>query len=209
MLTIYWLCTILGGICVLLSAIGGTDGIEFEMNGDLDAELTDPGELQSSGRRQQPLWLKMPLIGIGYFKSLKFWTFGSGFFGLTGLLLSTTQPTLAAIWIFAIALFVGLSMGFLAAAVLQALRRQRVNSLIQTQDWVGAKGTVELPFDANSRGKVRLQLKGSLADVVAFTNDSKPLNIGESIVVIGSENNRVWVVSDETLHQLSDESSPI
>lgn len=188
---------------MLLAAIGGLDSIEFDMNGDLDAELMDPGESQAS--RQRPLWRKLPLVR--YLRSLKFWTFGSGFFGLTGVLLSTTHPTLAAVWVFAIALLVGLSIGFLAAAVLQALRRQRVNSLIQPQDWVGAKGTVELPFDAQSRGKVRLQLKGSLVDVIAFTNDTKPLNVGESIVVIGSENNRVWVVSDETLHQLSDDNS--
>jgi hypothetical protein len=204
MLTLYWLCVILGGGCVLLSAIGGTDGIEFDMNGSLDAEFMDPGESEFS--RQRSLWRKLPLVG--YLKSLKFWTFGSGFFGLTGLLLSTTHPSLADVLVFAIALLVGSSIGFLAAAVLQTLRRQRVNSLIQPQDWVGAKGTVELPFDAQSRGKVRLQLKGSLVDVIAFTHDTKPLNLGESIVVIGSENNRVWVVSDETLHQLSDDSSP-
>jgi hypothetical protein len=200
MQTFYWLCAIFGGVFVLLSAIGGTDGIDFDPNGGLDAEFMDPGEAQSVWNRR-PLWM-------GYLKSLKFWTFGVGFFGLAGVLFSATQPSLAGVWVFVLALLMGLTMGFAAAAILQALRRQRVNSLIQAQDWVGAKGTVELPFDAKSRGKVRLQLKGSLVGAIAFTNDPKPLNIGDVIVVIGSENNRVWVVSDETLHHIQEESAP-
>jgi membrane protein implicated in regulation of membrane protease activity len=209
MLTLYWLCSILGGGFVVLSAIGGADGIDFDVNGELDLELSDPGEVNStpSPRRRHRLFSgKSPLIDLKILKSFKFWTFGSCFFGLTGLLLSTTR--LSPFWIMAIAIGMGLLMGGLASSLMQGLRRRRVNSLVQTQDWVGAKGTVELPFDANSRGKVRLQLRGSLVDVTAFTNDPAPLNIGDTIVVIGSENNRVWVVSDATLHTFSDESSP-
>jgi membrane protein implicated in regulation of membrane protease activity len=209
MLTIYWLCSILGGGCVLLSVIGGADGIDFDANGELDLELSDPGEANPSPaprRRSLLAPRKLLFIDLNILKSFKFWTFGSCFFGLAGLLLSATR--LAPFWTMAIALGMGMGMGGLAASVLRGLRRRRVNSLVQTQDWVGAKGTVELPFDAQSRGKVRLQLRGSLVDVTAFTNDPNPLNIGDTIVVIGSENNRVWVVSDATLHSLADESAP-
>jgi hypothetical protein len=120
---------------VLLSVVGGADGIDFDANGELDLELSDPGEATPSpaSRRRKSLLTSRttPLIDLNILKSFKFWTFGSCFFGLAGLLLSATR--LAPFWTMAIALGMGLLMGGLASSVLRGLRRRRVNSLVQTQ----------------------------------------------------------------------------
>jgi membrane protein implicated in regulation of membrane protease activity len=76
--------------------------------------------------------------------------------------------------------------------------------LITHEDLVGLAGTVEVPFDAHCRGKVRLMVKGSILEVVAFTDEVSTLEPGEQVVVVGTQENRVWVVSSDTFNQPPD-----
>lgn len=211
---IYWLCFIVGGIFVLLSVVGGLDGadiadfdtdfdadvdgdfdaeagVEMSADPDLDLELRDPGDAPTGPRR---FWSKRARRSspLSLLTSFKFWTFGSCFFGLTGLVLSALglMPTFVAI----AALVMGFICGAGMALTLRQLRRRQVNSLVQSADLAGLEGTVEIPFDASTRGKVRLQVKGSTVDFIAYTNDSTPLDAGDRVFVIGTENNRLWVV---------------
>ncbi len=87
------------------------------------------------------------------------------------------------------------------AWVLHSLRNDTVNSLMSAEDLVGLSGTVELPFDVNSRGKVRLEFNGSAMDLIAFTQESHQFVRGERVFVVGMEENRVWVVSEDALKQ--------
>ncbi|MCG9891401.1 MAG: NfeD-like protein [Thermosynechococcaceae cyanobacterium MS004] len=199
MIAIYSFCALVGGGFVLLSAFGGLDGPDFDLDWEFDPDWSDPGRSNAQSRwiykTLRPfIWLLESL------SNFKFWTFGACFFGLTGLLLNYIQPSLGTTIILVIALGMGLIIGLLAARLLRMLHRRQVNSLIQTEDFVGTLATVEIPFDQSSRGKVRIQIKDSILELSAFTNDTKPLQLGEQVVVIGIENNRVWVVSEETLH---------
>jgi membrane protein implicated in regulation of membrane protease activity len=98
----------------------------------------------------------------------------------------------------------GTLCGALVAGVLQALRRRRVDSLVRSPDLIGLTGTVELPFDASSRGKVQVLVKGTLVNFTAYTDESKPLRQGEQVLVVGTEQNRLWVVSADSLDKLPD-----
>lgn len=182
MLLIYWICFIGGGAFVLLAVLGGLDGVDFESGLDTDLELTPP---RSS---------KIPLLSV--LKSLKFWTFGCCFFGLTGIALSALA--LPGLMVLLIAIAMGLLLGGAIALILKTLYLRQVDSLVRTEDLVGLIGTVELPFDADSKGKVRLQLKGATIDFIAYTDEAKSFQLGEPILVVGTENNRLWVVSPET-----------
>ena len=91
------------------------------------------------------------------FLSLRFWTFALCFFGLTGILVSLAQPELVSGLVALIASVMGLLCGTAAAFVLRALGSNQVNSLTRPDELAGQIGTVEIPFDANSRGKVRLR----------------------------------------------------
>ena len=53
-------------------------------------------------------------------------------------------------------------------------RRQVVDSLMRGEDVVGIYGTVEVPFDTNSKGKIRVEIKGSMVDLIALTDEMKP-----------------------------------
>lgn len=197
---------LIGGVFVFLAVIGGIDGVEFELDElglDSDVEIFDQRSRSSStfdsiSKKHR----KFPLLGL--IKSLKFWTFGSCFFGLTGVLLSTLQIGLPTLAITLIAMAMGLFCGTAMSGLLLYLQHQQTDSLISHDDLVGLAGTVEIPFDAQSRGKVRLKVKGSILEVVAFTDGNGSFRPGEQVVVVGTQENRVWVVSSDSFNQPPD-----
>jgi hypothetical protein len=202
MLLIYRLCLIIGGAFVGLAALGGLDGVDFDNPLDTDLELTEGKreEADPSLTRippQRSLWRSL----AGILTSFKFWTFGTCFFGLTGVLLTWLQPTLPASAIALIAIAIGLLCGITMATVLRALHRGQANSLIRSSNWIGLVGTVQLPFDASSRGKVRLRIGGATLDVIAYTDISQALQRGDRVLVVGKEQNRIWVVPEATLRE--------
>lgn len=78
-------------------------------------------------------------------------------------------------------------------------RHQVVDSLVRTNHVVGRFGTVEIPFDSSTQGKVRVNVKGSLVDFIAFTDESREFSTGDRVFVVGMKKNKVWVVSEDSL----------
>ena len=202
MLSIYWFCFIIGGIVVALAAFSGLEGVDFDYEADPDLELIDPGEAPKSpypGLTKRKRWGRpngLPLLSM--VKSLKFWTFGSCFFGLAGLLFSLLQPTLSPLGVAVIAAGVGIVCGAAMAGILLFLRQRQADSLVRSADLAGLTGSVEVPFDSTRKGKVRLKLKGSMVDFIAFTDDPQGFAQGDQVWVVGTEHNRLWVVSTDT-----------
>jgi len=215
--SVYWFCFIIGGIFVALSIFGGgelldADGdfdADFDADMDLDADFdadmdldadadtdtdmqmdTDVDLLRNGRRRRVPLWLSI-------LTSFKFWTFGGCFFGLTGLVIGATQPSSPAVVIFGIALAVGLFCGGALVSALRGLKGRQVSSLVRNEDFAGLLGTVELPFDEKTKGKVVLEVGGSTLHLVAQTDEKKSFVVGQPVLVVGRTNNRLWVVSSE------------
>lgn len=196
MVTLYWFCFAVGGIFVALAMIGGGDHLDMDAHDldtdahlDLDVDISDPAD---RGLQILTNALKFALAVVS---SLKFWTFGLCFFGLTGLALSQINSGLSTALIAAIAGGVGFVLGSVMAGLLQYLRLRQVNSIVQTEDLVGLTGIVELSLDASQRGKVRLQVKGSSVSFMAYTDETQPLEVGDPVLVVGMAENRLWVVS--------------
>lgn len=100
-----------------------------------------------------------------------------------------------------ISIAVGLFCGSLLVWLLYVRRRhQVVDSLVRLNYVVGFSGTVEIPFDQRSQGKLRLNVKGSLVDFVAFTDEPKEFVKGERVFVVGMRGNKVWVVAEDSFH---------
>lgn len=99
-----------------------------------------------------------------------------------------------------ISIAIGIFFGILIVLTLQLWRRRQVvDSLIRPNDVVGLSGIVEIPFDSMSQGKVRLNVKGSLIDFTAFTDQPKEFTKGEQVFVVGMRRNKVWVVAEDSL----------
>ena len=199
----YFFCLIIGGAFVALSAFAGLDGVDFDQDFDPDLEIVDRQNKNNhtllNSKRRWRLWL--PLF------SFKFWTFGSCFFGLTGILLSYLSPNLSPTIIAIISIIVGILCGTIMAWVLYTLKHSKVDSLVRSSDLVGLSGTVEIPFDKNSKGKIRINVKESVVEFIAFTEESRQFTRGEKAFIVGVENNRVWVVSEDCVANLSEEKS--
>ncbi len=199
MLQIYIFCFIIGGIFVALAALAGLDGVDFDHDFDTDIEVREESQTAKKGKkiltktkrsRKITLWLP--------FLTIKFWTFGSCFFGLTGILLSLlteiSEEAIAEISL-AVGVFCGTSMVW----VLRNLRQHQADSLIRPNDLMGSYGKVVIPFDSQNKGKVQLNLKGSTIDFVAFTDDQKGFKKGDRVFIVGLKNNQLWVVADESM----------
>jgi membrane protein implicated in regulation of membrane protease activity len=214
MLTLYWICFTVGGVFVLL-AIAGGHSLDFgdhdvDWQHDLESSPADlPSELGGepgdadldwsvpSDRTPTPRPNFLLRSVFGVFQSLKFWTFGACFLGLTGLVLSHLTIALSPVLVAIAAVSMGLICGTLMSGSLQLLRHRHTDSLIRTTDLAGQNGTVELPFNVNSRGKVRLVVKGSSISFMAYTDEQRDFQPGDRVLVVGTENNRLWVVSAE------------
>ncbi|MGB3672554.1 MAG: hypothetical protein WA783_18665 [Phormidesmis sp.] len=222
MQSVYWFCVAIGGAFVALSLVGGgelLDGLEadadfdvdadadFDADADIDADAdfdtdvdadtdfqvdTDVALLKAKPHRRRQLPMLLSLL-----ISFKFWTFGGFFFGLTGLVMTRLEPGLSSAVVFAIALIMGVVCGGALAAALRYLKHRQVDSLVRNEDFSGLIGTVELPFDTHSKGKVFLEVGGSTLHLIARTDEEISFQPGDRVLVVGRSQNRLWVVSDQ------------
>lgn len=72
-----------------------------------------------------------------------------------------------------------------------------MDSLVRTNHVVGRSGTVEIPFDSKTQGKVRVNVKGSLVDFVAFTDEPRKFSQGDRVFVVALKGNKAWIVSED------------
>lgn len=92
----------------------------------------------------------------------------------------------------AISIGLRLMIGTLVVLLIQLQRRKIViNSLVSPEELIGLSGTVQIPFDHNSKGKIRVNVKGSLIDIVALSNASHDFSMGEQVVIIEAHENKI------------------
>jgi hypothetical protein len=110
----------------------------------------------------------------------------------------SNQTLIIALIIVGIGIFIGAVIVLLIA--LQR-RKKVVDSLVSLNNLVGIFAIVEIPFDQTSRGKVRLTTKGTMVDLLAVTEENKTFNKGERVLIVEARNNKVWVVSEDSLNR--------
>jgi membrane protein implicated in regulation of membrane protease activity len=85
----------------------------------------------------------------------------------------------------AICIAIGIVIGFFIVWLIYLQRQQQiVDSLIRPQNLIGCIGTVEVPFNINSQGKVRLNIKNSQVDFVAYTDEMRDFSQGSKVIVV-------------------------
>ncbi len=145
-------------------------------HGDADADaLIHVERRQIARRRSHPI--------LGLLTSLRFWTFFTTFFGLTGAVLEGLGLA-AAIPALVLALAMGSLSGATAALVLRRLAADSIGVAASSRDYVGLSGRVLVPIRKGSLGKIRLQLKGTTVDMLATCDDDEALNPGEFAMII-------------------------
>ena len=80
-------------------------------------------------------------------------------------------------------------------------RRQKVDSMVSTNNLIGLYGTVEVPFDNTCKGKIRVNIpgQGSTVDFVSCTDDSKSFQPGDRVFIVQVKKNQLWVISEDSM----------
>lgn len=121
------------------------------------------------------------------FRSFRFWTFFLAFFGLTGLVLDGLGLLENSLLALGLSLGLGAGAGFLAAFVLRWLGRDTTGSAAESLEYVGKSVRVLVPVRKGSVGKVRLELRGQVVDVLATTDEEEAIGVRDEAVIIEME----------------------
>lgn len=115
------------------------------------------------------------------FLSLRFWTFTFLAFGLSGSLLHYLDLTSGMIVPF-VAIGLGIGAGLLASLTFRALAKTEATSSGSASEAVGQLAKVLVPPAKGGRGKVRVEIKGQMVDLLATTDEEK-LESGQLVLV--------------------------
>lgn len=176
MLIVYAIALLFGGTLVLASVLLGHHDVDASSGAAaLDHDVSVPTDDHPVDAHAGTLWLP--------FLSLRFWTFGAAFFGLTGVLfhslaLAGEGATLG------LAIGAGLVCGLVAALVIRVLSRQEASSLPTELSFVGQPADVLLDVGPSLPGRVRLSVRGSSVDLPAVTEGPQTFARGARALVV-------------------------
>ena len=131
------------------------------------------------------------------FLSPRFWIYGLGSFGLTGLLLKMALVPNH----FPLAVATGIVTGFLITYITKyVLRRAESSSDFRMEKLLGQTGSVTVPIRAGIKGKIRMNRHDEVLEVFAIaSNPSLELMPGVSVIVVGVEGDTLEVIPQADL----------
>jgi len=191
MISLYIIAAVVGGALVALSAFGAGDhdhDHDHEAHLDQDAEIDHDGDHEVhalANIEHDATWLP--------FLSLRFWTYFSAFFGLTGLGLTYLTDLAAPIGAL-LSAGTGVGSGLGISYAMRRLRASETHSGSSSEDLIGSEGTVLLTVRKDDPGKVRCRIKGELIDVLAVSEEENEIERGAEVIVVGFEDDRASVL---------------
>ena len=171
MFAIYLGSLLFGGVLIAASVFAGADhGAELHGGGDA-------GHGGGHDQEQNPNWIS--LFG------LRFWSFGSTFFGITGLVLRAIGLSALAPLV---STGVGIAAGLGASAAFRRLTGETVGQVRDAGALVGREGRLLLPVARGQRGKVRLAQPGG-GDVDLLAESDEALASGTEVLIVEVKGN--------------------
>jgi membrane protein implicated in regulation of membrane protease activity len=182
-LAVYVGSLLFGGVLIVASMLGV--GHDSDVHVDLHVGETGHGAGDGHDQSHASAWLS--LFG------LRFWSFGTAFFGLAGVILHVfAGPALAVLAPF-VAAGVGVAAGLGASTTFRALSRETVGQL-RPGALVGREGRLLLPVARGQRGKVRIVVPGSGdVDLIAESDDDAALDVGTPVLIVEVRGNTAVV----------------
>jgi len=170
----YLVAAIVGlGLIIFTAIAGGHDAhIDHDITGDSEIHWDD--------------------VGLAPFLSLRFWTYFAATFGLTGATLTYLKPQNEQQNLVA-SIVGGVVVGLLVHFVMRALRRSESSSAAHVDDLIGKEGRMLVAIRDGQPGKVRLDVKGDLIDMLALPQSGTTAEAGETVYVLAIENDRAIV----------------
>lgn len=225
MLTAYLICLLSGGVLVSISVFFGGDaesdveagaeveaGFEFDADADADLDLDLDADADLDLDADHDMHVGAPAdvasqVWLPFF-SLRFWTFATAFFGLTGTLL-TWFADLDEMLVVGISVGMGLFAGLGMAYLIHYLQKRELSSAIHPREYIGRTAKVLVPIDPAHPGKIRLHIEDHWIDLIATTHDAE-FGVGDTAFVraINLKDGVARVVKDfKELEEISERKS--
>ena len=223
MLTLYIGCLAAGGLLLIVSMIGGGDSdtdsdMDHDLSADSDADMDHDLSADSDADMDHDLntldsshaiseienaidtdGTSMAEAAFLPFLSLRFWTFFTTFFGLTGTIFNITNAINNNTITLSLSLAIGCSTGYIASKIIHTLKRKQSDSTIRLTDYAGCSGKVLLPISSSQKGKVRVSIKGSFIDLIAVSEENENFVRGDEVIVLSIENETAKIVNKNRL----------
>lgn len=197
MLSAYIVCFLAGGIVLSAAMFGGHDSD----GGDAQVGDAHAGDVHSgTGHQGHHEWAaRLPFL------SLRFWTWGVTFFGLTGLALTLGGTPASLVPVLAAAGGVGSGWG--ASWALGRLTRDAVGVLPEASSHIGREGKLLLPLRRGARSKIRLSIGGVETDLIAETDIEAEIPAPSTVLVVGMRGMTAVVEpTPAALHSVADDN---
>jgi membrane protein implicated in regulation of membrane protease activity len=176
---IYVGALLFGGLLILASVLGAGDH-PVDVHG---AGVTDP-HAEGGGHAL-----------VAALLSVRFWSFATAFFGVTGLLLHVVGGAALRVAAPGVGIGVGLAAGFAASTFFRKMTGASIGRVGDVGALVGREGKLLLPIANAQPGKVRLSHPaGGSIDLVAESSDDEALAAGAEVIVVEVRGN-IAVVS--------------
>lgn len=186
MMTLYLVAAMVGLGLIIFTALAG--GHDAHMDHDLSVDHDVGGDHE----------VHWDHGGLAPFISLRFWTYFAATFGLTGAVLSLTNASNPQQILIA-SLVGGFAVGLMVHFAMRALRRSESSSAANVDDLIGKEGKLLVAIRDGQPGKVRLDVKGDLIDMLALPQSGVTAEVGETVYVLAIENDRAIVARREDL----------
>jgi hypothetical protein len=181
MLPLYLGALAFGGTLLVASIFLGLGNHDVDHAADGDA-----GPSHAEGHGDSFGWLPIT--------SVRFWTFFLGFGGLAGTALTYFGDT-SRLVVGGVALAVGWLSGLGMVVALKKVR-DGAGSELDPKDLRGETAEVMVPVGPGNHGKVRVDAKGRVFDLIAETDEQQTFAIGAKVMIVGEgDEGRVQVAS--------------
>ena len=184
----------LGGVVLLVSIFAGGGDSDVSTDTDADVDIGFDGGFDKDFELDKDFGFdkdfgKIDLEDVDGglwlpFLSLRFWTFGLGSYGMTGLLLHALENSFA----FPVALVTGISLGWIISYAFHRLKKSSVSSTTTLEQNSGQEGKVLIAVEKGKIGKIRIKQGGQLVDIPAQTYDNDRIESGEQVLILRVEN---------------------
>jgi membrane protein implicated in regulation of membrane protease activity len=164
----YLFATILGGV-LLGASIVGADHHDGDTGGDTGHDSD----------------------GVASLFSLRTWTYFLAFGGGTGLLLSWLTGA-GVVLTAVLAAGVGAASSLTARLTIRHMLRSGEGGTVQQHELVGRSAQVLVPADKGKTGTVRLRVKNSTVDLMAFSDDGD-LGVNDEVLIVDMKDGRALV----------------
>lgn len=221
LLGLYWICLIVGGGLLLISAFAGHDShadvsgdVSFDAHADVDVDVhgempadihveTDASLDHADGAHLEHIHAS----SLASWFSIRFVIFFAAVFGLVGVVLTHLTDARQSVTLGA-ALVGGLVLGQGVHQLFRQLRRSSGDSTPRAQDYIDQPARVTVTITHPRKGEVALQVgRGERFVPAVAQRPDTTFSVGQEVVVVDYRGGIAEVVSREEHEFLTDKSS--